>query len=56
MSREGSSNTSEGGSRERPDTQRESSLEDSGVVDDHEEGDIVSVDVVQPSSSVQVSI
>ncbi|XP_066905494.1 sodium channel protein 60E [Halyomorpha halys] len=53
MSREGSSNTSEGGSRGRPEAQRESSLEDSGVVDDHEEGDIVSVDVVQSSSSVQ---
>ena len=56
MSREGSSNTSEGGSRERPDTQRESSLEDSGVVDDHEDVDMTSVDVIQSSSSVQVSI
>lgn len=34
---------------------RESSLDDSGVVDDHEEGDVTSEDVAQIPNVVQVS-
>jgi hypothetical protein len=43
-----SSNNSDGNNRE-------SSLDDSGVVDDHEEGDVTSEDVAQIPNVVQVS-
>lgn len=45
QSRQTSSNTSEGNNRE-------SSLDDSGVVDDHEEGDATSEDVASHVPSV----
>lgn len=45
QSRQASSNTSEGNNRE-------SSLDDSGVVDDHEEGDATSEDVTSHVPSV----
>jgi hypothetical protein len=47
-SRHASSNNSDGNNRE-------SSLDDSGVVDDHEEGDVTSEDVAQIPNVVQVS-
>jgi len=47
-SRHTSSNNSDGNNRE-------SSLDDSGVVDDHEEGDVTSEDVAQIPNVVQVS-
>jgi hypothetical protein len=46
-SRHASSNNSDGNNRE-------SSLDDSGVVDDHEEGDVTSEDVAQIPNVVQV--
>lgn len=46
-SRQTSSNTSEGNNRE-------SSLDDSGVVDDHEEGDATSEDVSHGAAVVRV--
>jgi hypothetical protein len=47
-SRHASSNNSDGNNRE-------SSLDDSGVVDDHEEGDVTSEDFAQIPNVVQVS-
>lgn len=44
-SRQGSNNTSDGNNRE-------SSLDDSGVVDDHEEGDVTSEDVTNAQPQV----
>lgn len=43
------------GSNNSDGNNRESSLDDSGVVDDHEEGDVTSEDVAQIPNVVQVS-
>jgi len=43
------------GSNNSDGNNRESSLDDSGVVDDHEEGDVTSEDIAQIPNVVQVS-
>lgn len=55
MSRQCSSNASDGTCRERGVGERESSLEDSGVVDDHEEGEGATEEAV-PSPNIHVRI